>query len=81
MEAGGTPGRRGNPLWWGHPPVHMISHFNLITSTLPDRVTLSAGVKFCHVNVQGGVTRLAGVGFVILQIRAKFTLVMALHHY
>ena len=26
-----------------------------------DRVTLSAGVKFCHVNVKGEVTRLAGV--------------------
>ena len=26
---------------------------------LPDRVTLSAGVKFWHVNVQGEVTRLA----------------------
>ena len=24
---------------------------------LPDRVALSAGVKFYHVNVQGGVTR------------------------
>ena len=27
----GTPGRLGNPLWWGNPPVHIISHFNLIT--------------------------------------------------
>ena len=34
---------------------------------LPDRVTLSAGVKFCHVNVQGGVTPLAGVGFKFAQ--------------
>ena len=34
----------------------------------PDRVTLSAGVKFCHVTFQGGVTRLAGVGLVIHQI-------------
>ena len=25
--------------------------------SLPDRVTLSAGVKFCYVNVQGRVTR------------------------
>ena len=47
-------------------------------SGLPDRVTLSAGVKFCHVNVQGGVTRLAGVRFVIHQFRAKFTLAMVL---
>ena len=47
----------------------------------PDRVTLSAGIKFCHVNVQGGVTRLAGVRFVIHQIRAKFTLAVVLHHY
>ena len=22
-----------NPLWWGNPPVHKISHFNLITFT------------------------------------------------
>ena len=48
---------------------------------LPDRVTRSAGVKFGHVSVQGEVTRLAGVGFVIHQIRAKFTLAVALHHY
>ena len=48
---------------------------------MPDRVTLSAGVKFCHVNVQGRVTRLAEVRFVIHQIRAEFTLVVALHHY
>ena len=27
----GTPGRWGNPLRWGNPPVHIISHFNLIT--------------------------------------------------
>ena len=47
----------------------------------PDRVTLSAGIKFCHVNVQGGVTRLAGVRFVIHQIRAMLTLTVALHHY
>ena len=57
----GTPGRWGNPLRWGNPPVHIISHFNLIKFTWwvgwsakvgsPDRVTLSAGVKFCHVNV------------------------------
>ena len=45
---------------------------------LRDRVTLSAGVKFCHVNVS---TRLAGVRFVIHQIRAKFTVVVALHYY
>ena len=30
---------------------------------------------------QGGVARLAGVVFVIHQIRAKFSLAMALHHY
>ena len=29
----GTPGRWGNPLRWGNPPVHIISHFNVITST------------------------------------------------
>ena len=29
----GTPGRHGNPLRWGNPPVHIISHFNLITFT------------------------------------------------
>ena len=29
----GTPVRWGNPLRWGNPPVHMISHFNLITFT------------------------------------------------
>ena len=46
---------------------------------LPDQVTLSAGFKFCHVTFQGGVTRLAGLGFVIHQIRTKFTL--ALQHY
>ena len=45
------------------------------------RVARSAGVKFCHVNVQGGVTRLAGVRFVIHQIGAKFTLVVVLHYY
>ena len=22
--------RRGTPVWWGNPPVHIISHFNLI---------------------------------------------------
>ena len=27
------PGRWGNPLTWGNPPVHIISHFNLITFT------------------------------------------------
>ena len=37
--------------------------------------------KFCYVNVQGGVTRLAEVRFVIHQIRAKFTLAVAFHHY
>ena len=30
----GTPGRWGNPLRWRNPPVHMISHFNVITFTL-----------------------------------------------
>ena len=30
---GGTPGRGDNPLKWGNPPVHKISHFNLITFT------------------------------------------------
>ena len=29
----GTPSRRGNPLRWGNMPVHIISHFNLITLT------------------------------------------------
>ena len=29
----GTPGRCGNPLRWGNPPVHTISHFNVITFT------------------------------------------------
>ena len=29
----GTPGRWGNLLRWGNPPVHRISHFNLITFT------------------------------------------------
>ena len=29
----GTPGRSGNPLWWGNPPIHKISHFNVITFT------------------------------------------------
>ena len=29
----GTPGRWGNPLRWGSPPVHIISHFNVITFT------------------------------------------------
>ena len=29
----GTPGRWDNPLRWGNPPVHIISHFNLITFT------------------------------------------------
>ena len=68
---------------------------------LPNRVTLSTGVKFCHVNVsrwcttllkqvassflekgkkETMLTRLAGVEFVIHQIRAKFTLAVALHH-
>ena len=28
-----APGRWGNPLRWGNSPVHMISHFNLITFT------------------------------------------------
>ena len=60
-----TPGRRGNPLMWGNLPVHIISPFKLITFTWycrwsdpPNRVaesaspgTLSAGVKFCQVNV------------------------------
>ena len=34
---------------------------------VPDRVTVSARAKFC----QGGVTRLAGIGFVLHQTRAK----------
>ena len=29
----GTPGRWGNPLRWGNPPLHIISHFNVITFT------------------------------------------------
>ena len=29
----GTPGKLGNPLRWGYPPVHIISRFNLITFT------------------------------------------------
>ena len=48
---------------------------------LPNRVTLSTGVKFCHVNVSKWDTHLAGVEFVTHQIRAKFTLAVALHHY
>ena len=36
MEVG-TP---VNPLRWGNPPVHIISHFNLIT---PGRVARFAG--------------------------------------
>ena len=27
------PGTWGNPLRWGNPPVHIISHFNVITFT------------------------------------------------
>ena len=27
----GTQDRWGNPLRWGNPPIHIISHFNLIT--------------------------------------------------
>ena len=37
---------------------------------LPGRVTLSAGVAFCHVNYSGGVTRLAGVEF-MLHLQAR----------
>ena len=29
----GTPGRWGNLLRWGNPPIHKISHFNVITFT------------------------------------------------
>ena len=32
MEVG-YPGWRGNPLKWGNPPAHIISHINLITFT------------------------------------------------
>ena len=32
MEVGPS-GRRGNPLRWGNPPVHIIYHFNLIRFT------------------------------------------------
>ena len=38
-------------------------------------------VKFCHVNVSRWGNRPGRVGFVIHQIRAKFTLAVALHHY
>ena len=49
----------------------------------------SSGIceKGCHIlnfameTFQGGVTRLAGFGFVIHQILAKFTLEVTLHHY
>ena len=59
----GTPGTWGNPLRWGNPPVHIFSHsFDHVymiggvtrqggSPGLPDRVTLSAGVKFYHVIV------------------------------
>ena len=29
----GPQERWGNPLWWGNPPVHIISHFSLIMFT------------------------------------------------
>ena len=29
----GTPGRRGNPLRWGNPPVHVTYHFSSLLST------------------------------------------------
>ena len=90
----GTPGRWGNPLRWRNPPVHMISHFKMWSrlhyrwGDPPRRVARStrpgnplSRVKFCHVNVQGGVTRPAGVRFVIHQIRPKFILAVVLHHY
>ena len=38
-------------------------------------------VQSLHVNVSRWVTRLAGVGFGIHQIGAKFILAVALHHY
>ena len=48
----GTPGA----FKWGNPPVHIISHFNLITFTWycdrwSDPPPSQQGVKFCHVNV------------------------------
>ena len=38
---------------------------------LPGRVTLSAGVTICHVNVQGGVIRLAVVAFMAKSSKTK----------
>ena len=35
----GTPDRWCNPLRWGNPPVHIISHFNLITFFMIGGVT------------------------------------------
>ena len=28
LHGGGTPGRSGNPIRWGSPHVHIMSHFN-----------------------------------------------------
>ena len=61
-----TPGFEPGPHWW---------QASALTAAPP------LPPKFCHVDVQGGVTRLAGVRFVIHQNRAKFTLALALHHY
>ena len=34
LHGGRGPHERwGNPLWWGNPPVHIISHFNLVMFT------------------------------------------------
>ena len=58
----------------GKPRVLAINALLLLLAALA--ATLQALRDF-----QGGVTRLAGVGFVIHQIRAKFTLAVAFHHY
>ena len=46
---------------------------------LPGRVTLSAWVTICHVNVQGGVTRLAGVAFIANSSKVKHVCFKSLH--
>ena len=60
LHGGGVPQGR-----WGDPPGHIISfyfdHVYMIGGvtrlgglpSLPGRITLSAGVTFCHVNVSG----------------------------
>ena len=75
---GGSQVGEVSRLGEGNPPVHTISPFNLMTFKwwvgLPDRVTpVQPGSNFAIQTFQGGVARLAGKGFVIHQIRAKFT--------